>query len=920
MKKRSIAFLMAIAMLFSEKTAVLASEPKLPGAEGQTVTTPEEAFMTYQGEEEYQVKSIEESYSAYSVRNSLPDSYESPYVTSVKNQNPYGSCWAFATMAASEASLVSSGMYGKNEIDLSEWHLAYFMAHPVTDPLGETAGDAFTLLYDAQSPNYMQRGGNSELASRKLANWQGPVKEDAAPYTKIKSVTNDMGTDAELDAQASLSDALAFQNEVHLENAWYISMKDRDIVKSLIQEYGAAATSYYHDSQYLTSQSSDGRPALYNPEVASTNHAITLVGWDDTFSKENFKVKPTDDGAWLCKNSWGNWGKDGYLWISYEDLAINSKNAVFFQYGEKDNYEHNYQYDGGLSSAYYPVGYSANVFEAKDNEVLKAVGFYTRDPGYNCSVSVYMDCPEGEPASGRKAVCMENVEETYAGYHTVELDTEVFLKKGSRFSVVISCEAQDGSSVSSLVDCEANGTWYKNQVSAKAGESFISRNGRYWQDVGADNENCRIKAFTRSPILTTSVSLNSANETILMGDTLKLSVSISPDNASFKEVQWSSSDPNVADVDNEGLVTAKTAGRAVITAEAADGSGAEASCEITVEKKGIKVSKITLNKTTETLTEGESSQLTAAVSPMDADNQELEWESSDVSVAKVDVSGLVTAQKPGTAVITATAKDGSGICAECEITVEKRKENGSSGNSGEGGGTGTTSPSKPDDTSSGTEQPGTGQTETNPTESVSPEPNPSKPEPSESETEQTENTDISAVKIDRLSISSISSAIAAGKKVNLTVTVYPQNASNPKVTWKTGNKKYANVNSKGVVTTKKAGKGKTVKITAEAKDGSGKKAVYKIKIMKNAVTNVQIKAPGNTLKAGKSMTLKATVRTNGKNANKSLKWTVSNTKYASVNSRGKVTAKKAGKGKTVTVTAMSTDGTNKKAKVKIKIS
>lgn len=835
MKKRSIAFLTVIAMLFSEKTAVLASEPKFPGAEDRTVTTPEEAFMTYQGEEEYQVKSIEESYSAYSVRNSLPSNYESPYVTSVKNQNPYGSCWAFATMAASEASLVTSGMYSKNEIDLSEWHLAYFMAHPITDPLGETAGDAFTLLYDTQSPNYMQRGGNSELASRKLANWQGPVKEEAAPYTKIKSVTNDMGTDAELDAQASLPDTLAFQDEVHLENAWYISMKDRDIVKSLIQEYGAAATSYYHNDQYLTYPSSDGRPALYNPEKESTNHAITLVGWDDTFSKENFKVTPTEDGAWLCKNSWGNWKKDGYLWISYEDLAINSKNAVFFQYGAKDNYKHNYQYDGGLCSSYYPVGYSANVFEAKDNEVLKAVGFYTRDPGYNCSVSVYMDCPEGEPVSGRKVACMENVEETYAGYHTVELDTEVFLKKGSRFSVVISCEAQDGSSVSVPVDCEYNGTWYKNQVSAKTGESFISHNGKYWQDVGAENENCRIKAFTKSPILTTSVSLNSANETILMGDTLKLSVSISPDNASFKEIHWSSSDPDVADVDNEGLVTAKTAGRAVITAEAADGSG---------------------------------------------------------------------------------------IRAECEITVEKRKENESSGNSGEGGGTGTTSPSKPDDTSSGTEQPGTGQTETNPTESVSPEPNPSKPEPSESEseTEQTENTDISAVKIDRLSISSISSAIAAGKKVNLTVTVYPQNASNPKVTWKTGNKKYATVNSKGVVATKKAGKGKTVKITAEAKDGSGKKAVYKIKIMKNAVTNVKIKAPGNTLKAGKSMTLKATVRTNGKNANKSLKWTVSNTKYASVNSKGKVTAKKAGKGKTVTVTAMSTDGTNKKAKVKIKIS
>lgn len=175
------------------------------------------------------------------------------------------------------------------------------------------------------------------------------------------------------------------------------------------------------------------------------------------------------------------------------------------------------------------------------------------------------------------------------------------------------------------------------------------------------------------------------------------------------------------------------------------------------------------------------------------------------------------------------------------------------------------------------------------------------------------------IKVKKLSISAISNKIAAGKKVSLRVTVSPKNATNPKVEWKTNNKKYATVDSKGVVSTKKAGKGKTVKITAAAKDGSGKKASIKLKLMKNAVTKVRIKKASATLKAGKTMTLKADVWINGKNANNKLQWTVSNNKYASVNSKGKVTAKKAGKGKTVTVTAMSTDGTNKKAKVKIRI-
>lgn len=163
--------------------------------------------------------------------------------------------------------------------------------------------------------------------------------------------------------------------------------------------------------------------------------------------------------------------------------------------------------------------------------------------------------------------------------------------------------------------------------------------------------------------------------------------------------------------------------------------------------------------------------------------------------------------------------------------------------------------------------------------------------------------------------------IAAGKKVALKTTVAPKNASNKKVKWSISkkDKKYATVSAKGVVTTKKAGKGKTVTVTATAADGSKKKATVKISIMKNAVTKVTLKAKSKTLKVGKKVTVKATVRTNGKKANKKLAWKSSNTKYATVNSKGVVTAKKAGKGKTVTITATATDGSNKKGTIKIKI-
>ncbi len=174
-------------------------------------------------------------------------------------------------------------------------------------------------------------------------------------------------------------------------------------------------------------------------------------------------------------------------------------------------------------------------------------------------------------------------------------------------------------------------------------------------------------------------------------------------------------------------------------------------------------------------------------------------------------------------------------------------------------------------------------------------------------------------KVTKLTLTAPSGKLAAGKKVTLTLQVFPENADNKAVSFQSSNSQYASVDQTGKVTIKKAGAGKNVTITASALDGSQVKASCKFKIMKHAVKKITLKAPAKKLKAGKTMTIKATVKTTGKSANKSLTWTSSNKKYATVNSKGKVTAKKAGKGKTVTITAKSTDGSNKKAQVKIRI-
>lgn len=174
------------------------------------------------------------------------------------------------------------------------------------------------------------------------------------------------------------------------------------------------------------------------------------------------------------------------------------------------------------------------------------------------------------------------------------------------------------------------------------------------------------------------------------------------------------------------------------------------------------------------------------------------------------------------------------------------------------------------------------------------------------------------IKVKKIKIAGMSKQIAAGKKIKLKVTVTPKTAANRTVKWKSSNKKYATVNSKGVVTVKKAGIGKKVTITATAKDGSGKKATYRIKIMKKAVKKITLKASKTKVTAGKKVTIKATV-TPGKDVYKKLTYKSSNKKYATVNSKGVVTTKKAGKGKTVKIIATATDGSGKKATIKIKI-
>ena len=168
----------------------------------------------------------------------------------------------------------------------------------------------------------------------------------------------------------------------------------------------------------------------------------------------------------------------------------------------------------------------------------------------------------------------------------------------------------------------------------------------------------------------TEVGLNKTSTTLIEGETETLVATVMPENATDKSVVWESGNESAATVSQEGLVTAVGEGKATITVKTNDG-GFSASCEVTVNKKVIAVTNVVLGNTELTLVEGEEEKLAVAVTPENATDKSVVWESGNESVATVSQEGLVTAVGEGKATITVKTNDG-GFRASCEVTVKKK--------------------------------------------------------------------------------------------------------------------------------------------------------------------------------------------------------------------------------------------------------
>ncbi len=406
-------------------------------------------------------------------------------ITPSKSQGNTGCCWAFAAVSAAETSMIKNNYVGK-DVDLSEAHLVWFGLRTVVKTKRDSAnGDGVF----SSSP--FSDGGSWNRSVFALARWSGTAYEKDFPFEGL------------LYPEGNYPEKDRYNSVGHLQNSRYISPDDSEGIKQAILDCGSITVSYYHTNTFLNLTDENG-PNYFQQSVTNTNHTVTIIGWDDNYSKNNFKITPEKDGAWLVKNSWGkSWGDNGCFWISYCDTSLS--HFVTFEMEDSQNYENINQYDGfGYKGWGYVKGYNqmsmANIFKTKNSETIRAVSFYTVQPGVNYTVEIYKNIPEnGKPTDG-EFVTSESGYMKDRGYKTVRLTNPVNLPEKTGYSAVVTVTVSDETDACIPFEHPEGFDGASNRVyHSEKGQSFLTINREFdqWEDTSEKGyNNVCIKTFS----------------------------------------------------------------------------------------------------------------------------------------------------------------------------------------------------------------------------------------------------------------------------------------------------------------------------------------------------------------------------------------------------------------------------------------
>lgn len=376
----------------------------------------------------------------------------------VGSQGELGTCWAFATMMALESSLLPEEVY-----DFSEDHISLH--------------NSFGMGQDM--------GGDYTMAMAYLLAWQGPVLEEEDPYGDGES------PEGLIPAK-------------HVQEIRILDDRDFDAIKRSVYFHGGVQTSLYIALDEVENES---QSHYYREDTCAycydgnqmPNHDIVIVGWDDTYPRENFSFDTGRDGAFLCMNSWGTaFGDDGLFYVSYADVNIGAHSLVYTGIEPADNYGRIYQTDlcGWLGQLGYgdEEAYFANVYTASGRERVEAAGFYAAGPDSEYQVYIIKNVGQAEELALGEPVASGRFK--YAGYYTVKLNGPVDIDAGERFAVAVHIKTP-GAVHPVAIEYQSDSSELMTQVDLTDGEGYISADGKRWSSTEREqSSNVCLKAYT----------------------------------------------------------------------------------------------------------------------------------------------------------------------------------------------------------------------------------------------------------------------------------------------------------------------------------------------------------------------------------------------------------------------------------------
>lgn len=374
----------------------------------------------------------------------------------VKDQGQFGTCWAFAALTALESSMLPEETY-----TLSPDHMS--------------------MQNSFQSGQ--NDGGEYTMGMAYLSAWQGPVLEQDDPYG------DGVSTDG-------------LQPVKHVQEVQILAEKDYNEIKEAVFKYGGVQASIYSALQNVNSISeyySNANKAYCYMGAEKPNHDIVIVGWDDTYPKENFTMSPEGDGAFLCQNSWGNaFGEDGYFYVSYYDTNIGIHNVAYTKVEDTTNYDQIYQSDlcGWVGQIGYNKEsiYGANVYTASEAQTIEAAGFYATGVNTDYELFVVNQFIDKNSLQEGTKVAEGNLKN--AGYYTIPFDQAIPVEAGERFAIVLKITTP-GAVHPLAIEYRADES--TATVELTDGEGYISQTGGSdWENV-EETQSCNLclKAYAK---------------------------------------------------------------------------------------------------------------------------------------------------------------------------------------------------------------------------------------------------------------------------------------------------------------------------------------------------------------------------------------------------------------------------------------